>query len=45
MADPDTGVAFGYVMNRLGFHLWSDPRELALRHSLFHDILDARPQT
>ncbi len=45
MADPDTGIGFGYVMNRLGFHPWSDPRELALRHSLFHDILDARPQT
>jgi CubicO group peptidase (beta-lactamase class C family) len=45
IADPDTGIGFGYVMNRCGFHLWSDPRELALRHSLFHDILGARPQT
>jgi CubicO group peptidase (beta-lactamase class C family) len=44
-ADPDTGIGFAYVMNRMGFHPWSDPRELALRHSLFHDILGARPQT
>ena len=44
-ADPDTGIGFAYVMNRCGFHLWSDPRELALRQALFHDILGARSQT
>jgi CubicO group peptidase (beta-lactamase class C family) len=44
-ADPDTGIGYAYVMNRLGFHLWSDPRELALRQVLFHDIVGARPQT
>ncbi len=44
-ADPDTGVGFGYVMNRLGFHLYSDPRELALRQAVFRDVLGARPQT
>jgi CubicO group peptidase (beta-lactamase class C family) len=43
-ADPDAGVGFGYVMNRLGFHLVSDPRELALRQALFRDVLGARPQ-
>jgi CubicO group peptidase (beta-lactamase class C family) len=43
-ADPDTGVGFAYVMNRLGFHLWSDPRELAIRQALFRDVLGARPQ-
>ncbi len=43
-ADPDTGIGFAYVMNRLGFHLWSDPRELTLRQALFRDVLGARPQ-
>ena len=43
-ADPDTGVGFAYVMNRLGFHLWSDQRELTLRQALFRDVLGARPQ-
>lgn len=43
-ADPDTGVGFAYTMNRLGFHLLSDPRELRLRQALFADVLGARPQ-
>ena len=43
-ADPDTGIGFGYVMNRLGLHLWSDPREIALRQALFRDVLGARRQ-
>jgi CubicO group peptidase (beta-lactamase class C family) len=44
-ADPDTGIGYGYVMNKLGFRLISDPRELRLRQALFHDILGARRQT
>ncbi|MCV7413649.1 serine hydrolase [Mycobacterium florentinum] len=44
-ADPDTGIGYGYVMNKLGFHLLSDPRELALRTALFHEALGTRPQT
>jgi CubicO group peptidase (beta-lactamase class C family) len=43
-ADPDTGIGYGYVMNKLGFHLVSDPREVALRHALFHETLGTRPQ-
>ncbi|MCV7348382.1 serine hydrolase domain-containing protein [Mycolicibacterium rhodesiae] len=44
-ADPDTGIGSAYVMNKLGFHPISDPRELALRRVLFHDILGTRPQS
>lgn len=43
-ADPDTGVGYAYVMNRMGGHPRSDPRELALRQALFRDVLRARPQ-
>jgi CubicO group peptidase (beta-lactamase class C family) len=43
-ADPDTGIGFAYAMNKAGFHLYNDPRELALRQVLFHDIVGARSQ-
>jgi CubicO group peptidase (beta-lactamase class C family) len=43
-ADPDTGVGFGYVMNRMGLHPFSDPRELGLRQALFRDVLGVRVQ-
>ena len=34
-ADPDTGIGFGYALNRFGGYLWNDPRELALRDAVF----------
>lgn len=43
-ADPDTGIGFAYAMNKAGFHLYNDPRELALRQAVVHDILGARSQ-
>jgi CubicO group peptidase (beta-lactamase class C family) len=44
-ADPDTGVGFAYVMNRMGGRPYSDPRELALRQALFRDVLHVRSQS
>jgi CubicO group peptidase (beta-lactamase class C family) len=34
-ADPDTRVGFAYAMNKTGFRLYDDPRELALRDALY----------
>ena len=34
-ADPDTGIGFGYALNRFGGYLLNDPRELALREAVF----------
>jgi CubicO group peptidase (beta-lactamase class C family) len=44
LADPDTGVGFAYLMNRMNVYPFSDPRELDLRQALFRDVLGARPQ-
>ena len=33
-ADPDTGTGYAYVMNRAGYSLPTDPREIALRDAV-----------
>ena len=33
-ADPETGVGYAYAMNRAGYALPTDPREVALRHAV-----------
>lgn len=34
-ADPASGVGFAYAGTRMGFYLWNDPREKALRDAVF----------
>ncbi|MEU6350834.1 serine hydrolase domain-containing protein [Streptomyces sp. NPDC047072] len=35
LADPEAGVALGYVMNRMGPHIANDPRKMALVDALY----------
>jgi len=41
-ADPELGMGFGYVMNRMDFYLWNDPREHALRQATVTCVKAAR---
>ncbi|MFJ8942775.1 serine hydrolase domain-containing protein [Streptomyces sp. NPDC102395] len=35
LADPETGVSLGYVMNRMGPHIADDPRKMALVRAVY----------
>ncbi len=37
-ADPNLKLGYAYVMNKCGLKLWNDPRELALRQSIYNCI-------
>ena len=37
-ADPDARIAFAYVMNKMDYHLFDDPREKALRDAVYRAI-------
>ena len=37
-ADPDTRLGFAYVMNKMDFHMFDDPREKALRDAVHRSI-------
>jgi CubicO group peptidase (beta-lactamase class C family) len=37
-ADPDEQVGYAYVMNRMGYYLFDDPREKSLRDALYAAI-------
>jgi len=37
-ADPETGLAFAYVMNRMGMNLVDDPRKMALIDGIYRGI-------
>ena len=41
-ADPATGTAFAYVMNRMGMQLVDDPRKMALLEALYESLGRAR---
>jgi CubicO group peptidase (beta-lactamase class C family) len=42
-ADPDAGVGYAYVMNKMGTRLTGDPRDVALRDALYSAI-QAKPK-
>ena len=37
-ADPEAGVAFAYVMNRMGMNLVDDPRKMAVIDGVYRSL-------
>lgn len=44
-ADPENGIGYAYVTNRLGVELTGDPRELALRDALYSALATSPAST
>ncbi len=42
-ADPDARLGYAYVMNRLDFYLFDDPREKSLRDAVYRALRTAEP--
>jgi hypothetical protein len=42
MADPKQQMAFAYVTNKMGFHLFDDPRERACREACYASLAKLR---
>jgi CubicO group peptidase (beta-lactamase class C family) len=42
-ADPDARLGYAYVMNNMGFYLFDDPREKALRDALYRALRTVAP--
>jgi CubicO group peptidase (beta-lactamase class C family) len=44
-ADPDAHLGYAYVMNKMAFYLFDDPREKALRDAVYRAMARLTPQT
>lgn len=41
-ADPQAQLGFAYAPNKMGFHLWDDPREKVLRDAVYRCLREAQ---